>query len=79
MSQISARQRRCVIMTLWMIHRVPVIDHGSKILWVTLLRFSLFQNRPQCRSKSTNISDHGQTGEKLTSSRDGIFQSARTI
>ena len=38
------RQRQCLIMTLWMVHGVPVIDNGPKIQWVTFLRFSLFQN-----------------------------------
>ena len=44
MSEISPRRRQCLIMTLWMIHGVPVIDHGPKIEWVTFSRFSLFQN-----------------------------------
>ena len=44
MSEISLRRRYCLNMTLWMIHGVPVIDHGPKIQWMTFSRFSLFQN-----------------------------------
>ena len=44
MSEISPRRRQCLIITLWMIHGVPVIDHGPKIQWVAFLMFSLFQN-----------------------------------
>ena len=44
MSEISPRRRQCLIMTLWMIHGFPGIDHGPKIQWVTFSRFCLFQN-----------------------------------
>ena len=44
MSEISLRRRQDLIMTLWMIHGVPVIDHGPEIQWGTFSRFSLFQN-----------------------------------
>ena len=44
MSETSPRRGQCLIMILWMIHGVPVIDHGPKIQCVTFLRFSLFQN-----------------------------------
>ena len=38
-----------------------------------------FRNRPQCLSKSTNISDHWWTCEKFISSRYELFESAPTI
>ena len=44
MSERSLRRRQCLIMTLWMIHGVPVVDHRPKFQWVTFSRFSLFQN-----------------------------------
>ena len=79
MSEISPRRRQFLIMTLWMIHGEPVIDHGLKIQWVMFLRFSLFQNPAAMSLKSTNITDQWWTCEKLISSRYELFQSESTI
>ena len=79
MSEISPRRRQCLIMTLWMIHGVPVIDHGTKIQWVTFLRFSLFQNPATMSLEGDKHFRSLTTCEKLIFSEYELFQSAPTI
>ena len=76
-SEISARQRKSLIMTLWMIHGVPMLDHGPMIQWVTFSWY--FWTRLQSLLKSTIIWDHWHRCEKLFSSWHWLLQSAPTI